>query len=125
MDFQTPGGEYSFHIPDEWWQFAEMGGFNLNGGRFFAYESKHYRHAEGIPIGDIEPLQRSPGLDLFKKYKLIPILFAIRWPEGTLPPVTVKRSLNPHYRYQLIDGTHRYYASVAVGYPCLPIVFSE
>jgi hypothetical protein len=29
MHFQTPLGDIAFEIPDEWWQFAEMGAFAL------------------------------------------------------------------------------------------------
>ena len=121
MQFTTPRGELPFEIPDEWWAFAEMSRFTLNGARFYAWDPDRYPTAKAVPITEIEPPQRSAGLDPFKKYKLVPILFAFRSPEGVLPPVEVRPS-SSGYGFQLVNGAHRYYASAAVRFPFLPIV---
>jgi hypothetical protein len=58
----------------------------------------------------------------FKKYKMVPILFALSSPECALPPVEVDRSVvPPTYQLKVHSGYHRYYASVALGYPLLPV----
>ena len=76
MQFQTPRGERVFEIPDEWWQFAEMDRFSLNGRRFYTYDGERYASAEGIALDEIEPPQRSEGVELLRKCKLVPVLMA-------------------------------------------------
>lgn len=125
MHFQTPRGERTFEIPDEWWQFAEMDGFSRNGARFFAYDGESFANAEAVPIADVEPPQRSPEVELFRKHKLVPLLMAFASPEGMLPPVQVQRISASRYRFKLLNGAHRYFASVAVGFPLLPVVVRE
>jgi hypothetical protein len=43
-----------------------------------------------------------------------------------IPPVEVKVKVKDHqqgeYRYEVYDGWHRFYASVAAGFPCLPTI---
>jgi hypothetical protein len=112
MQFKTPGGELTFEIPEEWWRFAEMDRFARNDARFFAYDGEYFTSAEAVPVVDIEPPQRSPGVALFQKYKLVPVLLAFRSPEGMVPPVRVQRISAPRYHFKLLNGAHRYFASV-------------
>jgi hypothetical protein len=73
-------------------------------------------------MADVEPPKRAPGVADFKKAKLVPILMALS-ASNHLPPVPVTRlDSSAIYRYRVYDGFHRYYVSVAVGYPMLPIV---
>jgi hypothetical protein len=65
---------------------------------------------------------RNSGVPPFKKYKMVPILFALSSPECALPPVEVDALAPAAHRFRLHNGYHRYYASVAVGYPSLPVV---
>jgi hypothetical protein len=125
MRFHTPRDDCVFEIPDEWWQFAEMDRFSPNGRRFFTYDSERYPDAEGIAIDEIEPPQRSEGVELLRKYKLVPVLMAFRSPEGMLPPVDVRRASMPSYRFKLLNGAHRYFASVAAGFPLLAVIVRE
>jgi hypothetical protein len=81
---------------------------------------------ERVHIADIEPPTRSNGIAPFRKYKLLPILFAFQSPECILPPVTVVRlALNASHRFRVLNGFHRFFASVAVGYTLLPVVIQE
>jgi ParB-like chromosome segregation protein Spo0J len=49
-------------------------------------------------------------------------LLAFVSPECALPPVEVIRAFSGRYDLKIINGYHRYYASVAVGYTKLPVV---
>jgi hypothetical protein len=122
MRFETPAGQVAFEIPDDWWSFTEMDNFSLEGHRFYAYPL-HAQGVDVVPLSDIEPPMRNSGVPPFKKYKMVPILFALSSPECALPPVEVDALAAPAaHRFRVHNGYHRYYASVAVGYPLLPVV---
>ena len=125
MHFQTPKGEIAFDIPDEWWHFAEMDAFTLR-GRFYPYRaSASHQEIAAVPIAEIEPPARNSGVPPFKKYKMVPVLFGFCSPECALPPVQIEPLAGSDmYRFKVRDGYHRYYASVAVGYPLLPVIGS-
>jgi hypothetical protein len=122
MQFQTPGGEVTFDIPDEWWHFAEMNTFRLR-GRFYPYPLASDQEIDAVPLAEIEPPMRNAGVPPFKKYKMVPVLFALSSPECALPPVEVDAlPASATYRFRVYNGYHRYYASAAVGYSLVPVV---
>jgi hypothetical protein len=122
MHFETPGGDVAFDIPDEWWRFAEMDTFTLR-GRFYPYGPRGDQEIDAVPLADIEPPLRNSGVPPFKKYKMVPVLFALASPECALPPVEVDALAGSSaYRFKVYNGYHRYYASAAVGYPLPPVV---
>jgi hypothetical protein len=97
MQFHTPRGDRVFEIPDEWWQFAEMDRLSRNGRRFFTYDGERYASAQGIALDEIEPPQRSEGVQLLQKSKLVPVLMATErgpptqapaWPLNAVIPLT-------------------------------------
>jgi hypothetical protein len=123
MKFYTPAPSVEFEIPDDWWLFAGMDEFKLYGGGFFPPNTPD---CELVPLDQIEPPRRNATTPLFRKYKMVPVLFAFMSPECALPPV----ELNPiegsgRYRYKVHNGFHRYYASAAVGYTQLPVTIHE
>lgn len=123
MQFTTPGG-IAFQIPDDWWRFADMDRFRVPaGGGFYPYAQAP--SLEVVPIEQIEPPTRDTGVELFKKYKLLPVLFAFQSPECALPAVKVQRLAAGPYRFKVQNGLHRYYGSVAAGYRQLPVVVIE
>jgi hypothetical protein len=126
MQFQTPRGDRFFQIADDWWRFADMGQFSPeDGGGYYPYPSE-VANVHVLPLRDIEPPMRAPGLEPFKKYKLLPVLFAFGSPEGQLPPVHVVAShADPAYPYRLTNGFHRFFASVAAGYTSIPALICE
>lgn len=125
MKFITPGTEIEFEIPDEWWMFAEMDKFKLNGGRFYPYPSSA-TNVEAVDTSEIEPPTRNKNIPPFKKFKLVPVLMAFTSPECSLPPVeVVPNNSSNTYRFKVKNGYHRFYASIAVGYPMLPIIITE
>lgn len=121
MRFKTPRGDGEFVIPDEWWEFTQPQRVREKHERYFPY-SQGAENIEIVKLSDIEPLKRDQGFELFKKYKLVPVLLAFQSPECALPPVVVTSSEGGAYQYQILNGVHRYYSSVAVGYEFLPVV---
>ena len=124
MKFKTPKNGIEFEIPNEWWKFSEMDKFNINGARFYPYPISA-ENVEAVAISEIEPPTRNQNIPPFKKYKLVPVLMAFMSPECELPPVEVVNNNSSEYKFKVKNGYHRYYASVAVGYPMLPIIISE
>ena len=123
MQFKTPITGTRFEIPDDWWSFAGMDAFTQRGGGFYPYQQcAGTVDIEVVPLTDVEPPLRDPGISPFKKCKLVPVLFALLSPEGILPPVEVFLAPSGAYRFKVRNGYHRYYASVAVGFTKLPIV---
>lgn len=123
MKFQTPAPGIQFEIPDDWWLFAEMDRFVPGGGGFYPPNSAT---CEVISLNDIEPPHRNPGVALFKKYKMVPVLFAFASPECALPPITLHPLVRPdRYRFKVHNGFHRFYASIAVGYTSIPAMVSQ
>ena len=120
MQFTTPGG-IAFHIPDDWWLFAEMDMFRVPAEVDFYPYAQTY-DVQVVPIEHVEPPTRDTGIELFKKYKLVPLLFAFRSPECALPAVKVHPLGTGPHRFKVHNGLHRYYGSVAAGYRRLPIV---
>ena len=119
MRFFTPAPGISFDIPDDWWTFAEMTQF---GGSEAGFYPPCDPNCEVLDLDHIEPPQRSPGVPMFKKYKLVPVLLAFHSPECALPPVQVVLKADPdRYRYTVYNGFHRFYASAAAGFGSLPV----
>jgi hypothetical protein len=118
--FPIPQLTTQFEIPDEWWAFAEMNTFTPGGGGY--YPPPWTSDFEVAPITDIEPPMRDNSVPPFKKYKLVPVLFAFQSPECALPPVEVFLASEGRYRFKVRNGYHRYYASIAAGFTKLPIV---
>lgn len=57
---------------------------------------------------------------------MVPIVFAFISPECALPPVEVGAlTESAACRFKVRNGYLRYYASIAVGYPLLPVVIRE
>lgn len=125
MDFVTPRGDVGFAIPDDWWNFSEMSAFDCSvGAGYYPPCVKEGQTFETVPLSEVEPPLRTVAGLSFRKYKLMPVLFAFASPECALPLVEISEQVDAAtpYRYRVINGYHRYYASVAVGYRELPVV---
>lgn len=121
MEFAVPGAQLRFAIPDEWWRFCDMQTFRPS-THFYLY-APGFDNAATVPITEIEPPVREAGIPSFRKYKLVPVLLAFTSPERVLPAVRAERlDTAGRYRYRVLNGYHRFYASVAVGYSSLPVV---
>jgi hypothetical protein len=83
------------------------------------------------PLREIEPPPRTPEKDWrgFDRTRLICVLNGIaRGAEiDAVPVLKLPSSDLPSrapYGYRLLDGFHRFYASIAAGFECLPVVIS-
>jgi hypothetical protein len=122
MRFSVPDGS-EFEIPDDWWSFAEMDKFSPAPGGFYVFPFELADDVTVVFVSDVEPPKRNPGVQGLKKHKLMPVLFAMADPQGVLPPIPVTGTeTGSRYRFRALDGYHRYYASVAVGYTKLPVI---
>ena len=79
-----------------------------------------------VPISAVAPIRRAAGLagfssDGFDEHRMRSIFRAFLH-DAPLPPVEVYECSSGSFRYQLHDGFHRFYGSVAAGFSDLPIV---
>ena len=119
MLFVVPGAELGFEIPDAWWDFCEMRSWRRP-SEFFPFAPDEDDSVQIVELSAIEPPVRGPGVAMFKKYKLVPVLLAFQSPECQLPPVVLSKPQSGSDRLTLRNGFHRFYASAAVGYTRIP-----
>ena len=113
-----------YEIPKEWLSFCEFERVDA-GYRFYSYE-QCWLNAQAIPVAEIEPPIRADSVEPFKKYKMVPVLMAMMDPNGALPPIVVVEIGAPSkYKYKVVNGFHRFYASVQRGYPKIPVVIDD
>ena len=68
----------------------------------------------------VAPPKRAPGVPWFDEDRMIQVLQAMC--SGiALPPIEVWRGVPGEARLSPRDGFHRFYASVALGFPMLPV----
>ena len=125
MRFAFPRFPAEFEIPDDWWHEAGMRGFVRR--RSFYRSSTDLR----VELDEIEPPFRLASTPKdwkgFERERLTRILKGFV-AEDEIPPVSVlilpllaDISTAP-FRYRVLDGVHRFYASIAAGFEQLPIV---
>ena len=120
MRFRTPRDDHAFEIPDDWWAFVELDSLLSDPGPYYPYKPSDA--VQIISLSEIEPPQRDAGVEPFKKYKLVPVLLAFRSPECELPPIQLAELEGSIYRYRVLNGFHRFYSSIAVGYSHAPAI---
>lgn len=121
--FDLPGGG-CFPLLAAWWVEAGMDDFQRETE---AYLLTVYPAVQLIPLAHIEPPPLGGRAHLtdsgFDYGRMMRILQGIARRE-VIPPVEVK--LKDHqpgeYRYEVHNGWHRFYASAAAGFPCLPTI---
>lgn len=112
-----------YPIPADWLAFCEMETWQPSSK---CYPWSGDKPVELISISDIEPPRRSPGIEPFRKYKLVPVLLAFMSPECALPPIALEPlPERSGFKYRVINGFHRFYASQAVGYAFIPALLTE
>jgi len=128
MRFQLPDGT-DFEIPDEWWLAAGMPGF-LPRGAYYSHTGSDERYAEVsaevVPLTSIRPVVRTRPLDFggFERDRQISVFKALV--TGTaIPPIRAVAISGDQFGYDLHDGFHRYYASIAAKFTHIPIAAKE
>ena len=119
MRFPMPNHPCDFEIPDDWFTGIVMNDFT-------PVSRTYHSTAEAVPVPlvEIEPPYRVPtcvkDLRGFDRERLVLVLQGIAM-GAQIPPVPLLeiRQAGP-YRYRVFDGFHRFYASIAAGFECLP-----
>jgi len=110
-------------IPSNWLAFCEIDSWQASSQ---CYPWSGDQPVDLVALSDIRPPRRDPGLEPFRKYKLVPVLLAFMSPECALPPLALEPlPADSDFKYCVTNGFHRFYASRAVGYACVPAVINE
>jgi hypothetical protein len=126
MRYQMPNYPCEFELPDSWLAEAGMTGFKRAA---LAYHST--ADAVLIRLAEIEPPFRVMTVPQdwrgFDRTRMISILKGIAAgaeikPVPLFQPPAVPFYIPQPYKYRTRDGTHRFYASIAAGFECLPCV---
>jgi hypothetical protein len=125
MRFPMPHYPCDFEIPDDWLLEAGMVGFTPTEGAFHSEAPALF-----VPLTTIEPIPRfiSHPKDWrgFDRARMIRLFkgFVSRDEIEPVPlfELPVSEFAHSPYRYRVLNGLHRFYGSIAAGYPCLPAV---
>ncbi len=120
MRYRVPHEDIEFEIPDSWWASADAEDFSPHGRAFVASSSAEWPTTL-VPVTDVEPPRRTPGVIGLTEDRTVSVLKAFR--SGVpLPPLEVYEPPDPkRCKFQVRDGYHRYYASIAAGFELLPV----
>jgi hypothetical protein len=117
-------------LPEEWWIAAGMPNFIRSAS---AYRCDHAaaggRRMCLIPIVDIGPIQRNPSVPVFNANswegisarERVERIFHAFAANATLPPIELTKQAG-RYPFDLRDGVHRLFCSIAAGYTEIPAV---
>jgi hypothetical protein len=129
MRFAFPLLPAEFEIPDDWWTEVGMAGFTPLGPAYRSTAAATHT----VPLREIEPPFRFPESPLdfqgFCRQRLMDI-FGGFVAGAEIKPVSLLALpqqewwLPTPFRYRVRDGFHRFYASIAAGFTCLPAVIS-
>jgi hypothetical protein len=128
MRYPMPNYPCEFEIPDAWLTEASMNGFTRTAPAF-----RSTAVAVPVLLREIEPPYRTPSTPKdwcgFDHDRMVRVL---NWivTDAEIEPVPVLRlpssELLSHapYGYRVLDGFHRFYASIVAGFECLPAVLA-
>jgi hypothetical protein len=111
-------------LRDDWWSEAEMQGFVPKARAYNARRSDE--QIVEVSIEDVSPLVRTPlfrnddDKEVSVDDRVVSILRGFRLGE-VFPPVEMTQG-NAPYRYRLVNGAHRFYCSLAVGFTHVPAI---
>jgi hypothetical protein len=121
MRFLFPRFPAQFEIPDDWWIEAGM-------SQFVPQQRQAYRSpTETVALDEIEPPFRTAPLDCngFVRSRIMAILRGFV-DDSELAPICLL-VIPPRYewpdnpfKYRVVDGAHRFYASIAAGFKRVP-----
>ena len=93
-------------------------------GLFYRCHDVIKANESALTLSSIDPPTRSAGTLVFDEKRMREIFRAFT-SDAPLPPIEVYPRAERQYRYRLHNGLHRFYASAAAGYPCIPVVVVE
>jgi hypothetical protein len=115
-------------LKDDWWADAEMVGFvpASSAYRIDLSFSKNGEPILNVRIADVGPVHRPVGIfrdsedGITAQERVLRILRGFRLGEAIPPVRVVECGSGSKHRYQLTDGTHRLYCSLAAGFTHVP-----
>lgn len=109
-----------FEIPLGWWLKSGISGFRPNSNAYASTDNSEWPTAI-IRISEIVPPRRADGVRWFDQNRMTAILKCLA--KGVpIPPIEVHELPAPNAcRYGLRDGFHRFFASAAAGFECVPV----
>lgn len=118
MRFRHPNIGVEIEIPDEWLVESAAQTFTASTYGFAAISDPHWPTVL-VPLEKIDPPLRKNGIEGLRKERTISLLQAII---SGVPIAPLEVHQVPHSdRLAVRDGFHRYYISVALGFPELPV----
>jgi hypothetical protein len=119
-------------LPDSWWAEAEMADFVPQARAF-----RPDRRAKGVfevSLHEVAPVKRGPGVGIFNDKKVglfnekeatarervLQILRDFRDDAEIWPICLKKLASGDMFRYEIGDGSHRFYCSLAAGFSHVP-----
>jgi hypothetical protein len=124
MRFSFPRLPAEFEIPDDWWSEAGMTDFTRSTTCYLSTDAT----TRPIPLRDIEPPFRERefphdfrGFDRARMVRILAGFVAGADIKAvSLIELPAPYAPQPPFRYRVYNGFHRFYASVAAGFECLP-----
>jgi hypothetical protein len=120
--FALPNRQCRFEIPEEWWAEAGMTNFAPTSASYFSAPDPC---VIAVNLCDISCPRRTIANDFggFNRSRLHKILSGFVAGEQ-IPPVKIQEMPQGFFRYELRDGFHRFYASIAAGFKSIPAVIA-
>ena len=119
--------DLTIELPDSWWEEAGMANF-VPQARAFRPDHRAERVFE-VRIEEVAPLRRAPGVGIFNDNKeatarerVVRTLRDFRVNAEIWPIRLTKLAPGAVFRYEIGDGSHRFYCSLAAKFSHVPAV---
>lgn len=123
MNCRVPNSSVEFEVPDDCWTSAGMENFVPSSDH---YTTKQSSYSEIVAVEDVEPPFRENRQLWFRgRESVIAVLTMMRTGEELDPIEVWSREKTRTEKYRVKHGFHRFYLSIAIGYPKLPIKVTE
>jgi hypothetical protein len=111
-------------LDDTWWTEAGMDGFvPLKKAYIVNADAANGRKLFEIRIDDVKPVMRGPGVKIFRGKESVLSIFQGFVVGSAIPPIEIVfEPQGSKFRYELVNGTHRLYCSLAAGFSHVPAV---
>ncbi len=116
--------DLQIELDDSWRAEAGMDGFVPKTRAYRVNDERvNGQKLYEIRIDEIKPVERNPGVPIFRNKKDVIRILRGFAAGSTIPPIEIVfEPPNSKYRYRLVDGTHRLYCSLAAGFSHIPAI---
>ena len=123
VNCKVPNSTVEFEVPDDWWTSAGMANFVPSSDY---YTTKQSSCPEIVAVEEVEPPFRGNRQIWFRnRQSVIEVLAKMRTGEELDPIEVWSREKTRTEKYRVKHGFHRFYLSIAIGYPKLPIKVND